>query len=390
MNILIAEDDGVTLRKIESQLEKWGHTISTARNGLEAWNSVTRLPIDIVISDWQMPETTGLELCLRIRETRFPHYIYFIMISGNSDQEDVIEGLENGVDDYLIKPVDFKELNARLKTAARIIQMERQLTDKYNEIEENYFQTIQMFVRLIEHFNEKLGSHCRRVADTAVRMAALHPDFPKEDLKTIETLGLLHDIGMIGLPNSLIAKTLREMNFNEMELYKSHPVHGEHILKEIKFLKPISKLVRAHHEQYNGRGFPDGLAGNDIPMMAKMVSAASVYDNLVQKSKTPLKEIPDMLNLQKGYQLDPECVDLLFRVNAENIKRERKENTVILGLDKLKDGMILARSVRRPNGALILPKNTKLTFHEIDKLQNYYKLEKITEKLTILKSSIRE
>ena len=161
-------------------------------------------------------------------------------------------------------------------------------------------------------------------------------------------------------------------------------------LGKIKFLRPISKLVRAHHEQVNGRGFPDGLPGENIPLMAKIVSAASTYDNLVHKRKVLLKDIPDMLNLQKGYQLDAGVVDLLFKINAENIDHKKKENTVTVGLDDLKEGMMLAQNVRRSNGALILPKNTEVTRHEIEKLHNYYRLEKITEKLDIFKSSIKE
>ncbi len=390
MNVLAVDDDRIALKLIKSSLQKWGHSVYTATNGSEAWDTVISTSVDIVISDWQMPGMDGLELCSKIRSACFKNYIYLILVSTFARQDDIVAGLESGVDDYLVKPFNWDELNARLKTAARIIQMERQLTGKYKEIKSNYFQTIQMFAGLVEHISKELGGHSRRVTQISVRMAQLHPDFPEKDMETIKTFGLLHDIGMIGLPNSLIAKMLNEMNYHEKELYKSHPVQGEQILRKIKFLRPISKLVRSHHEQVNGRGFPDGLAGEDIPLMVKIVSAASTYDNLVHKRKVLLKDIPDMLNLQKGYQLDSETVNLLFKVNAERITHKKEDNTVNIRLDDLTEGMILARNVRRSNGALILPKNTEMTRYEIDKLHNYYGLDKITGKLNIFKSSIKE
>ena len=259
MHVLAVEDAKIPLRVLESNIKECGYTVSLARSGMEAWKVLKTIPIDMVVTDWIMPEMNGLELCRKIRNTDFKRYIYIIIVTAQDGKEGIIHGLEAGADDYLIKPVDSQELQARIKIGARIVNLERELSERYNTIQNNFFQTIQMFSNLIELFNADLGGHCRRVAKMSLKLAERLPDVSEEDLPILETAGLLHDVGMVGLPMSIMSKKRTEMNADERKLYLSHPVHGELILNEIEFLQPVAALVKAHHEQFNGRGFPDGL-----------------------------------------------------------------------------------------------------------------------------------
>jgi putative nucleotidyltransferase with HDIG domain len=369
--------------------QKLGYAVLGAENGRDAWELWQREKPKIVVTDWLMPFLDGLELCEKIRAADDAHYTYLIIISGQNAQQDVVQGLETGIDDYMVKPVSLAEYNARLKIGIRIVNLEAELTQRYDDIKKNYIQTIRMFTHLIEVFDENLGGHCRRVARLSLEMARRIPELGEADYELIETTALLHDIGMVGLPLEILGKSRTEMTGNENELYRSHPILGEIILNEIEILQPVAKLVRWHHEQYNGRGFPDGLSGADIPVPARLVSAASIYDNLVHLGKISLKDIPDHLQRMRGYQIDPDCVKMLLEINAEAILEEQKKSAFEIPIDDLEDGMKLAGDVRRKNGALVVPADTVINKYGIEKLKKHCELACISDKVLVHLDSVK-
>ena len=390
MNILLVDNDPVTLQLLKTYLVGYGHLILTAQDGKQAMAKLKADPVDMVISDWMMPETDGPDLCAQIRNYNFKRYIYIILISAQNTQDGIIRGLKTGADDYITKPVNLEQLHARVEIGKRIIQLEKELFKKNNDIKKNYIQTIRTFTNLLEIFNEDLGEHCRRVGKLALKLAKHHPDISEEDFSFVESAGLLHDIGMVGLPNKIISKKRTQLNGDEKQLYLSHPARGEIILKEIEFLQPVAKLVRSHHEQFNGRGFPDGLKGDKIPLLAKIVSAASIYDNLVHRGKIHLEDIPGKLQQLKGYQLDPAITDFLLEINLENIQAEKGKNYLAIPLNELKDKMMLAKNIRMKSGAIVLPVHTDLSSYEIEKLNKYYEMGFISHNVHVFKHSIKE
>ncbi|MCP4692777.1 MAG: response regulator [Desulfobacterales bacterium] len=391
MNILVVEDDKMILRVLKKHLKEWGYGTLTATNGAEAWEIMKTIPesIEVVLTDWVMPEMNGLELCERIRKTRYDHYVYLILISTRDSESSIVRGLEGGVDDYIVKPLNPDELHARLEIADRIIRLEKDLREKYEEMKRNHFQTIQMFTNLIEVYDKNLGGHCRRVAKVATALAKRHPLVSDKALELVETAGLLHDIGMVGLPKEIFTKKRTEMNSEDKQFYLTHPVQGEIVLKEIGSLRPAARLIRAHHEQVNGLGFPDGLEERRIPLLAKIISGASMYDNLVHRGGVPMENIPEHLIRFKGYQLDPTIVDLLLEVNLDLMQQEHKKEYQEVQIDDLKQGMALAKNVRMKSGVLVLPAESELTEGSIDKLKNYLKLACITDKVYIKKQGVR-
>ena len=386
MHILVVDDEAAAREFFEKILKDWGHTVYLAEDGNEAWKTLLSATVDMVVTDWMMPEMNGLELCRKIRNARFEKYIYLILISGRNSQQDIIQGLEMGVDDYITKPVNIQEFRARIEIGQRIVSLEKKLNVKHAETERNYYQTIQMFTNLIEVVDEQLGGHCKRVSKLCIRLAKIHPDIAQEDLSILEAAGLLHDIGMVGLPKEIVSKRRTEMNGDEKKLYMSHPVQGEIILKEIEFLKPISILVRSHHEQVNGLGYPDGLKGDEIPLLSRVIYAASMYDSLVKKWKVPMEDIPDRLQQQRGYQMEGDLIDCLLEINLENVRKEEEKDYLKVSLDDLKEGMVLTSSVRMKSGALVLPGMTKLTNRGIEKLISYHKLDCIADTVCVCKS----
>ncbi len=389
MNILIADDDPVTLKLLASRLDAWGHTVHQAVDGNTAWETICGTPVDMVISDWMMPGMDGLELCRRIRERHESGYIYLILISAQDSKADIVRGLKSGVDDYITKPIDMDALHARVEIGARIVNLEQTLNRKIEIITANHIQTIRMFSRMMEVVDDELGGHCRRTADLAVKLAGLHPGVGDAETPIIETAALLHDIGMVGIPKSILNKRRTEIVENERQLYQSHAVMGARIIGELAIMKPAALLVRMHHEQYNGKGFPDGLAGDEIPVGAQLISAASIYDNMIHKGKIALDSIPERLQRIRGYQLSPQVVALLLEINVaqqHELARKRAEERE---LDDLTAGMVIAANVRMKTGAFVMAADTELDDYSIDKLKHFYNIGAISNKVLIRKPTVR-
>lgn len=385
MDILAGDDDASTLALLEKSIVKWGYQAATAANGRQALDHINGNHVDIIVSDWLMPEMNGLELCRCVRDLDLKQYIYIILISAQDTRMDVVRGLKGGVDDYITKPINLEELHARLEIGARVIKLEQELNQKYIAIKRNYYQSIHMFNQLLETYNEQLGGHCRRVGKLALKMAKHHPDVPPEDYPVIEAAGLLHDIGLIGLPQTLVSKNVTEMTGEEKSLYRSHPERGEMILGEVDLLRPVSRLVRMHHEQMNGRGFPDGLANNQLPTGARLVGAASIYDNLVYRSKIPHDQIPEHLQPYRGYQIDTDIADILLDINLTLMHRQAGKTDEEIRIDQLTNGMVLSRDVRMKTGAFVMAANTMIDDASIRKLKRYVELGNIIDKVYISK-----
>jgi response regulator RpfG family c-di-GMP phosphodiesterase len=387
MKIILADDDKVSLELLERQIILWGYSVATASDGEQAWQMLQADPVSIVVSDWLMPEMDGLELCRKIRAFDFKHYVYIILISGQDTRQDIVDGLEAGADDFLTKPINLAEFRARLQIAVRVVNLEAALNQRYKEIESSHYQTLQMFTQLMESFDETLGGHCLRVSRLARKLATLHPYVDEAHYDHIEAAGLLHDIGMVGLAPELLAKRRTEMCGDEQQQFQSHPVRSELLLSNIDMLRPVAKIVRAHHEQYNGRGFPDGLAGAEIPVAAQLVSAASIYDNLRHRGLVAFEDIPDHLQRLREYQLSPELVELLLDLNMRLMKKELARTDTTLPLEMLKEGMVLAEDVRMKTGAIVMAADTQLSAHHIDKLKGYLALGNINDQMIVYKET---
>ncbi len=385
MHILLVDDDTTTLSLLEKSLTKWGYTITTAENGIQAVEQLRHNPVDMIVSDWLMPEMDGLALCAKVRSLDLHRYIYIILISAQDTRTDIVRGLEGGVDDYITKPLNPDELRARLEIGARVIKLERELNQKFLAIKRNYYQSLHMFTQLLETYHSELGGHSRRVGELSLELAKRHPDIRPEDYPIIEAAGMLHDVGLIGLPGTLVEKSIPEMNGDEKKLYYSHPERGELILNQIDLLRPVATLVRLHHEQPNGRGFPDGLSKEQIPLGALVVSAASHYDNMAHRQKLKFEDISNKIQQLRGYQLPSGLVDLLLDINLENTEAESKRNFKVVDIEDLKPGMVLASDVHMKTGAFVMAADTRIDDEAIGKLKRYYELGNISSNVFISK-----
>lgn len=385
MKVLLVVDDDATLNLTEKAMNKLGHDVVRVESGVDALKYVENAQIDIVVSDCRTPPMNSLELCKKIRSVDPKSRVYFILIGAGDRADDGGRGLQSDVDDYITRPPKLDEIQARVSIGARVIKLERELNQKYLAIKRNYNQSIHMFLRLLETFNRELGGHARRVGQLALQLANRHPGLKPEDYMIAEAAGYLHDVGKIGLPLALVTKSVPEMTGDEKKAYLTHPERGESILNQVDLLRPVAKIVRMHHEQSNGRGFPDGLQDNQIPLTALVVGAASIYDHLAHIQKIQLDQIPEHLQPYRGYRLPSDLVDLLLAINLEKMDEDAKRTFRELDIEELRDGMVLAADIRMRTGAFVMGSGTCINAALIDKLKHYHELGNISSNFFIEK-----
>ncbi len=386
MHVLVVEPDTATTGLLEKHLVNWQHTVAVATTVDQAVAKLEARAHDMVIASTQIPEVRDDAFGRRIRSLNPNHFVYFLLIHDSADASEAASHcIENRIDDCIALPVDPKTLRVKLGIAERIVLLEREVHLKLLTIRRNYYQSVDTLAQMIECYDEHIGAHCRRVGRLALSLAKRHPKIPAEDYPVIEAAGALHDIGLVGLPKSLLTKRRTELTGNENAVYRTHPQRGEKILTHMDLLKPVARIVRMHHEQPNGRGFPDALSNDRIPLAAAVVAAASIYDNLVHRGNLPLQRIPQQLQQFKGYQLRPDLVELLLEANLHTIQDEVRATDYAVPIDDLKDGMILAREVHMKSGAFFMAARTILEERLIERLKQYHEMGNITHKVFIQK-----
>lgn len=383
MHILVVAEDAVA-GMLEPLLSQWRFSVTARSSGHQAIQALAGQHADMVIATVSLPDMNADTFCRHLRSIDRGRS-YLLMLGEMDMSPDMPSLLESGMDDFLNTPVDENLLRIKAALAHRMSTLSRELDRKLSAIGRNYYQSVRTLAQLIDTHNPPVGAHCRRVGRLALALARRSPGVPAEDYPVIEAAGALHDIGLIGLPLPVLYKRRTELNGKENSLYRTHPERGEAILKQMDLLRPVARIVRMHHEQHNGRGFPDGMSGDRIPLGAAIVGAASWYDDLVHREKKPMKQMPEHLQRLRGYQLRPELVALLLDVNLKAIQDEARQTDYDVSIDDLAEGMVLAREVLMKSGAFCMAADTVMDTALIRKLMRYHEMGNISDKIFIKK-----
>jgi putative two-component system response regulator len=349
-DILVVDDMPVNVHILDKMLSARGYTVRSFTSGAPALEAAAASTPDLVLLDIMMPDMDGYELCRRLRENPALSDVPVIFISALTELEDRVKAFAAGGVDYVTKPFHAEEVNARVDVHVRLRWALKQLAERnqdlegivrtqVKEISDSQMATIYALAKLAESRDDDTGRHIERVQEYCVILARAligHPrDADRITVSYVDNLyraSPLHDIGKVGIPDAVLLKP-GKLTPEEFEVMKRHTVLGARTLEAVKERYPQNAFVgmgiavaSSHHEKWSGAGYPDGLAGTRIPLSARLLAVADVYDAL--RSRRPYKEpFTHQKSVQiiaegAGAHFDPEVVKV-FMAREEEFRRVR-------------------------------------------------------------------
>lgn len=266
--ILAVDDSPLDLQLMEDQLRSEGYLVSSARDGEEALAKVAVEPPDLILLDVIMPKLDGYEVCRRLKADGRTILIPVVMVTSLQATHERIKGIEAGADEFLSKPFNRQELMTRVRSLLKL----KRHTDELESAETVLF-TLALSVEAKDPYTE---GHCDRLARFSVALGR-RLDLSPEYLKALHRGGILHDVGKIGIPDAILLKP-GPLTETERIVIQTHPIIGERICAPLKSLRLVLPIIRHHHERLDGSGYPDGLAGDAIPLTARVLQVVDLYD----------------------------------------------------------------------------------------------------------------
>ncbi len=293
---------------------------------------------DLLLLDYRMPKLDGLEFARRFRRNLAHRDVPIVLITVVGDEPVRQAALDAGVIDFMVKPIRPRELRSRCRNLLLLRQqaesvkrrarsLEQQVLSNLHEIEQREREILFRLAKATESRDNGTGAHLERMARYCGLIAEAI-GLPDEEVRMIEAAAPLHDIGKISVPDAILNKA-GPLDAEEMEIMRRHPLHGYEVLRDSpsRFVQLGAEIALRHHERWDGTGYPDGLAGEDIPQCARIVAIADVLDALTTrrpyKPAWSMSDALDYLREQRGKMFDPRLVDALIENSdrAEEIRR---------------------------------------------------------------------
>ncbi|MBT8359114.1 MAG: response regulator [Desulfobacterales bacterium] len=452
--ILLVDDEKSITKALRRLFRTTGFKIKTALSGQEGLDVLKKSaePVSLIISDQRMPEMTGARFLEKARKI-FPDAIRFLL-TGYSDMDAIVDAVNKGeIHRYLTKPwndddlliqvkqgiaqyemvlenrrlnqltkkqnKELKGLNEDLEQKViqrtkKIEQKKEQLKESHIKLEKSFKDTIRLLASLIESLNPALGKQTKNVARFSKRIAE-ELGVEQETIDNIEMAGMIHDIGLLGLPEKLCAMDEKDMSGTEFKMYSNHPVIGSICLEAVERLAEVGEMILYHHERFNGKGFPSGLKGKEIPLGARIIGAVSDYSRINAFWPDEIKMViakaqrmlgPSAKNLiltdrealidevvrlyfdsRSPSYYDPDIVSIILdKIHTGAMDTEGKHNNKKVApvhFDDLKAGMLLATTLNTKDGRLILPGDTVINEALLEGIKKLAKGKAIEEKIDV-------
>lgn len=410
--ILVVDDEEIVLVALRDTLRREGYQVVTATNAMDGLAILQREKFAAILTDQMMPMLTGLEFLAQVKQIQ-PDATR-ILITAVLNLTTVIDAINKGeIYRFIVKPWLREELLATLRNAvqrydlicrnaalqattlamneqlrqlnqslaqqmARVAEQNTQLATVNQALDANLQRSVELCLRTMQTFYPTLGNQARRVQQLCLAMAD-ELRLPSNDRKVLEISAWLHDIGLVGIPRSLIKKWEQNpgtLNDNERIVVEQHPVLGEELAAFVHHLKPVGPIIRGHHERFDGQGYPDRLAADNIPWLARLLAVAVGY------AASPLhsEEALEAVKHASGSLYDPDAVRAFLRVLPRTVLPHREREVM---LTELRPGMVLAKGIYTASGMLLLPDGERLSELNIDKLRNHNRINPITQSLIV-------
>jgi len=280
--VLVVDDIDGNIQLLKDILEPEGYDVISAPGGGQALERISTEQPDVVLCDIRMPDLDGFDVCRAMKVEPATRLIPIVLMTALSEPEDRVRALDAGADDFLAKPFDRTELTARVRSLMRL----KRFTDDLDSAE----SVLRSLAQMIELRDVYTMGHCERLAAYATMLGA-ELKLGEDDLQALQRGGYFHDIGKIGIPDAILLKP-SALTSDEYERMKEHTVIGDRLCGQLRTLAGVRSIVRSHHERLDGSGYPDGLRGEDIPLLAQIIGIVDVYDAMTtdrpyRRSTTP-------------------------------------------------------------------------------------------------------
>jgi len=400
--ILVVDDEEIVRIALRETLRREHYGVTACASPDEGLQVLKNEAFAVIISDYQMPGMTGLDFLANAKQLQ-PDATR-ILITAVLSLDTVIEAINKGeIYRFVVKPWIREELLATVRNAVQrhdlivrntVLQattlamneqlvslnqaleskisaeadQRRRLSEMNQALQLNLHHSVQLCLKVLQSFYPTLGTQARRVFGLCRAMAD-QLKLSDADRQTLELAAWLHDIGLVGTPRGLIRKWLQHpetLSQSEQAIIEQHPILGEELVDFVANLEQVGRVIRGHHEQFDGRGYPDRLAGKQIPRLSRLLAVAVAY---AERQATHLEAV-ETLTLGSGWRFDPEAVQTLLRAlpNASLPRQERE-----VPLSELRAGMTLAAGVKTPLGMLLVPEGQVLTEAQIEAIQNHHR-----------------
>ncbi len=400
--ILVVDDEEIVRIALRETLRREHYGVTACASPDEGLQALKNEAFAVIISDYQMPGMTGLDFLAHAKQLQ-PDATR-ILITAVLSLDTVIEAINKGeIYRFVVKPWIREELLATVRNAVQrhdlivrntVLQattlamneqlvslnqaleskisaeadQRRRLSEMNQALQLNLHHSVQLCLKVLQSFYPTLGTQARRVFGLCRAMAD-QLKLSEADRQTLELAAWLHDIGLVGTPRGLIRKWLQHpetLSQSEQAIIEQHPILGEELVDFVANLEQVGRVIRGHHEQFDGRGYPDRLAGKQIPRLSRLLAVAVAY---AERQATHLEAV-ETLTLGSGWRFDPEAVQTLLRAlpNASLPRQERE-----VPLSELRAGMTLAAGVKTPLGMLLVPEGQVLTEAQIEAIQNHHR-----------------
>lgn len=422
--LLFVDDEENILSSLKRLFRPHGYAVLTATSGARGLELLGQHPVDLVISDMRMPEMDGAQFLERVRRD-WPDAVR-ILLTGYADISSTVAAINRGeIYRYISKPwedndvvlvakqalerkmlerekkrledlterqnLELRELNAGLENKVRerteaLRQAMASLQDAHDKLKKGFLTSVKVFSNLIELREGTMAGHSRRVAEHARKMAQ-RLGLNDAEAQDVTLAALLHDIGKFGLPDRLFNKPFTSLNSEERAEMVKHPAKGQAALMALEQLSGAAKLIRSHHERYDGMGYPDGLSGLAIPLGARILAVANDYDalqigSLVNNRHSPTAALRFIVEA-RGKRYDPIVVDT-FAAMLGGVSQEHGGAAELeLTASQLRSGMMLSRDLVSREGILLLARDYMLDDSLIGQIKAFEQTEGITIKIHV-------
>jgi putative nucleotidyltransferase with HDIG domain len=313
------DDDPIITSTIQAYFQRSGYQVDVESNPYTAIERVRTGNYDILLLDFLMAPICGDHVVEEIR--KFNQDLFIILLTGHKSMAPPVKTIRQlDIQGYYEKNDRFDQLELLVESCVKSIKQMRTIREYKSDLEKAYMQTIEILRHVVESRDKATKGHSERVALLAKELAE-EMQLSSDDVEMIHVAGLFHDVGKIGIPDSILLKN-GPLTKEEFQTIKGHPAEGERIIISYAPFKKLLSIVRGHHEWYNGTGYPDGKAGEEICLGARIIAVADSFDammsNRTYRKGLGFDKAMDELIHSKGTQFDPNIVDAFMKLVEKN------------------------------------------------------------------------